>query len=206
MAFTPVGEQAPKADLSRTMAFTPVGEQAVNADLSRTMAFTPVGEKPEEGAARTPDLERTIRMAPVSQFPKGKVRDALPVENEGDTRVLPDVEGGWEPEYEQPMGSYPTSPRVLQHPQSRLRELKRKLVTGPEKEYYALSEKGLGKVQLAILLSLLVAAVAAVVTVLYGFGHIGTERHKTVIFTQLLALLFSGLLASFQLIDGVADL
>ena len=41
----------------------------------------------------------------------------------------------WEPEYEQPMGEYiPPQPLVL-HPRSKLHELKRKLVAGPERRY-----------------------------------------------------------------------
>ena len=110
----------------------------------------------------------------------------------------------WEPEYDQPMGKYvPPQPMVF-HPKSRLRELKRKLVAGPEKQYYALSEKGMGKLQLAIFFSLLVALAAAVTTVMHG--SVPENRLKLMIFSQLLAMMVSALLGSFQLIEGVADL
>ena len=51
----------------------------------------------------------------------------------------------WEPDYEEPIGEYiPPQPIVFQ-PRSRMRELKRKLIAGPEKRFYELTEKGVGK-------------------------------------------------------------
>ena len=61
-------------------------------------------------------------------------------------------------------------------PKSRLRELKRKLVAGPEKRYYELSEQGLGKLQMAIFASFLVAIVSACTTAMYAMGVISTGR------------------------------
>ena len=46
----------------------------------------------------------------------------------------------WEPEYEQPMGEY-VPPRPIAFPtRAESREMKRKLVVGPEKKYYELTE------------------------------------------------------------------
>lgn len=112
----------------------------------------------------------------------------------------------WEPEYEQPIAEYvPPQPIVFQ-PRSRLRELKRKLVAGPEKRYYELSELGVGKLQLLILASLIVFALSAASMAMYAAGWIGEGRIKLLIFGQFFALLLSGLLGSHQMLDGIADL
>ena len=112
----------------------------------------------------------------------------------------------WEPEYEQPMGEYIPPQPIQFHPRSRLRELKRKLVAGPEKRYYELSEKGVGKLQAAIFFSLLVVLISAVSTVMYGFGMVHENRMRLMVFSQFLALLVSALLGSNQLIEGLAAL
>jgi len=112
----------------------------------------------------------------------------------------------WEPEYEQPIGEYiPPQPIVFQ-PRSRLRELKRKLVAGPEKRFYELSEKGVGKLQAAIFLSLLVVLISAISTVMYAFGMVQEHRIRLMVFGQFMALLVSALLGSYQLIEGFGDL
>ncbi len=134
--------------------------------------------QPREETAR--ELEDTIRSEPFSEK--------------------------WEPEYEQPMGDYRPPQPIIFHPRSRLRELKRKLVAGPEKRYYALSEKGLGKLQAAIFISLLVVLIAAASTAMYAFGAVQENRLRLMVFGQFLAMLVSALLGSFQLIEGVTDL
>ncbi len=112
----------------------------------------------------------------------------------------------WEPEYEQPIGEYiPPQPIVFQ-PKSRLRELKKKLVAGPEKRFYELSEKGVGKLQAAIFLSLLVVLICAASTAMYAFGMVQENRMRLMVFSQFLAMLVSALLGSYQLIEGFADL
>ena len=148
----------------------------------------------------------TIRMDAV-RLPKGKVRIAEPLEEEQNTpeeeEAFPE---NWEPEYEQPIGEYvPPQPIVFQ-PRSRLRELKRKLVAGPEKRYYELAEKGLGKLQAAIFISLLVVLVSAGATAMYALGLVQENRLRLMIFGQLFAVLVSALLGSFQLIEGATDL
>ena len=112
---------------------------------------------------------------------------------------------GWEPEYEQPIGEYiPPQPIVFQ-PRSRLRELKRKLVAGPERRYYELSEQGVFKLQIAILVSLLVAVLSAGATISYEMGMMA-ERLKLVAFGQLFGMLIAALMGIYQLMDGVADI
>jgi hypothetical protein len=94
----------------------------------------------------------------------------------------------------------------LIHPRSRLRELKRKLVAGPEKQYYSLLEKGVGKLQAAIFFSLVVLLISGVATVMYAMGVVQENRMKLMVFGQFMAMLISALLGSFQMIEGVADL
>ena len=112
----------------------------------------------------------------------------------------------WEPEYEQPMGEYVPPRPILVHPRSRLKELKAKLVAGPERRYYVLSEMGLGKLQAAIFLSLLVVLISAGSTVMYALEMVSPERLRLMIFGQFLAMMVSALLGTSQLVDGVADL
>lgn len=112
---------------------------------------------------------------------------------------------GWEPEYEQPMGEYIPPQPIMFQPKSRLRELKRKLVAGPERRYYELSELGFARLQAAILVSLLVAVLSAGTTVLYAMGLL-TERLKLVAFLQLFGMLVAALMGTYQLMDGVTDI
>ncbi len=171
-------------------------------------------EKPESTATEvTGDTVRfdTIRLDTES-LPKGKVRNAEPIRDEEETGMQDTVQrkepftSGWEPEYEQPMGEYVPPQPIVFHPRSRLRELKRKLVAGPEKRYYALTERGLGKLQAAIFFSLLVVIISAGTTVMYTLGMVQENRMRLMVFGQFLAMLVSALLGSFQLIDGIADL
>ena len=89
---------------------------------------------------------------------------------------------------------------------SRLRELKKKLVAGPEKRYYELSEKGLGKLQLAIILNILIVVACAAATAMFAYGLVPANRLRLLIFTQALAMLVSALTGSNCLIKGLTDL
>ena len=62
------------------------------------------------------------------------------------------------------------TPKILYNPRTRLRELKRKLVAGPEKRYYELSETGVGKLQTAIALNLVLVIFCGLITTLYTLG------------------------------------
>lgn len=113
---------------------------------------------------------------------------------------------GWEPEYEQPIGEYVPPKPIEFKPYSKARELKRKLVAGPEHRYYELNEQGLGKLQVAIILSLVVVLLSAGATALYAIGWVSAARLKLMVFVQFLAMLVSALLGSFQMIQGFEDL
>ena len=133
------------------------------------------------------------------------VREEAPVHMEETICTEPFSER-WEPEYEQPMGEYIPPQPIQFKSRSRLRELKRKLVAGPEKRFYELSEQGVGKLQAAIFLSLLVVLIAAASTAMYAFGLVQENRMRLMVFGQFLVLLISGLLGSLQMIEGIADL
>lgn len=161
---------------------------------------------PEESAPVTGD---TIRMD-LSNLPKGDYNGAEPIEDEPEPAPVPEqaepFSDQWEPEYEQPMGEYiPPQPIVFQ-PQSRFRDLKKKLVAGPERLYYKLSEKGTGKLQVLLFLSILVSLICIGATVLDYLGMVAESRQKLMIFGQLLCMFLSALLGSCQLIEGLADL
>lgn len=145
--------------------------------MDDTAVFAPVGEEYE------PDQPPAEEAEPVEPFSEE-----------------------WEPEYEEPMGDYPTPEPIAFQPKARMRELRAKLVAGPEQRYYALSELGLGKLQLSLLINLLVFAFSAGFTVLYAWGMISEERLRLLVFVQFLGMLVSALLGCYRLMDGIGDL
>lgn len=178
-------------------------------------------EQPEAEEISQPVSGDTTTVSPVSSdtvrldtIPQGKaaVRNAVPIDDEDELHLPPQEEKAepysdqWEPEYEQPISEYIPAPPIVFRPKSRLREIKKKLVDGPEKEYYKLSEVGTGKLQIALFLSVLVVLVSAVTTALFSLGVMPQERLRFMVFGQFLAMLISALLGSFQMIEGAADL
>ncbi len=145
-------------------------------------------------AAVRDDLSQTRSFAPVQETAPEQPQKPEPYSEE------------WTPEYEQPISDYVPPQPIIFHPRSRLRELKRKLVAGPEKRYYDLVEQGVGKLQIAMVLSLAVVLLSAGATVLYELDMVQPDRMKLMIFGQFFALLISALLGSYQLIEGVRDL
>lgn len=173
-------------------------------------------DKSQEQPAVTSD---TIRLDTLSLeqdgFRSTQVRGAQPIEDEEDEEEEEQgtpaeekvaFEGDWEPEYEQPMGEYIPQPPIIMHPRSRLRELKRKLVEGPERIYYSLVEKGLGKLQAAIFFHFLVIVGSILLSLLLELNVIPDDRLRLVVFCQFLAMLISALLGSNRLIEGAGDL
>ena len=189
-------EPAFPSDTVRLDEVTRAIRQSMNpTPLEQTQRFGPVEE--------APDMEQTRRFNLVSQPQEEEILPEIPVEQK--PAVEPYSER-WEPEYEQPIGEYEIPEPIVFRPKSRLGELKKKLVAGPEKRFYELSELGLGKLQFAILASVLVMLFAAGTTVLYALGVLGEERTKFVIFCQFVSLLLSAMLGSYQLLEGLGDL
>ena len=112
----------------------------------------------------------------------------------------------WEPEYEQPMGEYVPLEPIVFRPKSRLQELKKQLIAGPEKRYYQLTERGFGKLQAAILGCGAVSLLSVITAVMHAMGVVPEERMRLLVFGQLLGLMLSALLGSYQLMEGFGDL
>lgn len=192
---------------------TPEPEQEEAPELTEE-ALKETVEAPEEAVEAEPVTTTvtsdTVRIERIPDV-QGQVRVAAPIEEETEkaapeTRETEPFSEQWEPEYEQPISEYIPQGPLTFRPKSRLREIKKKLVAGPEKHYYALSEQGVGKLQAAIFFSLLVVLISAVATALYALGMVSEKRLRLMVFGQFLAMLLSALLGSFQLIEGGIDL
>ena len=95
---------------------------------------------------------------------------------------------------------------IVFDPRARMRELKRQIIAGPEKRYYELTEKGVLKYQLGMLMCLVVIGLSVAVSVCFDAGVISENRLRFTVFAQVLGLLVGGLLGSGLMIDGIADL
>ena len=205
---TQTSEEPAEAVPEDTAVFTPAKGSAdpVSTD-EPTKVIGPVTtdtvrlDSISDATPASPDLAETQRFEPIEAQPD-PVPSSLP---EADADPEP-FTGQWEPQYEQPMGEYIPPQPIIFRPKSRLRELKRKLIAGPEKRYYELTEVGTGKLQAAIFLTLLISVLSAGVTVFHGLGLVQPERMKLMIFWQFFSILISALLGCYQMMDGAADI
>lgn len=147
------------------------------------------------------DMSDTVRLDAVEQLTQ-EVTQEQPAKPEKEEPYSKN----WQPEYEQPIGEYVPPQPIIFHPRSRLRELKRKLVAGPERRYYEINEIGFGKLQAAIFLSFLVVIMAAGSTAMYALNMVNEGRMKLMVFCQVFGMLTCALLGSYQLLDGFASL
>ena len=95
---------------------------------------------------------------------------------------------------------------IYYDPQANIRQLKHKLVSGPEKRYYDLTELGVGKLQVAIIINVILVALCALGAVLFAADKVPGNRMRFLIFSQVLAMLISGLLGLNQIMDGIDQL
>ena len=153
-----------------------------------TVVFQPVAAEKQE------DAEGDTGVIPV---------DAVTA----DTMVLPDAQEtpAVEPAFEVEPEFIP-EPILFQPKGAKLRELKKKLMDGPEKRFYELTEVGTARIQMAILINLLIVLGCGVITWFFASNQIPAARLRLVIFSQVLAMLVSGLLGSHLMIDSIADL
>lgn len=163
------------------------GETASPATL-RFDVVTGEKEPSEEGEETAVSEDDTIRMDDIAQL------------GEDDLSKL--ISENVEKEAEKPA----EEPVIMFNPRTRLRELKKKLVAGPEKRYYELSEIGVGKLQAAILFNVIIVVLCAVTTTMFTMGLVPESRLRFVIFSQVLAMLVSALLGSHQMLDGLGEL
>lgn len=169
----------------------------------------PAPEAPSEDASE-PALEGdTVRFAPITeaQLSEAAAEATEHVVPEDPTIHIPSLDKtpkAAEPAFEVQEEFIP-SPIVFT-PRSRLKELKKKLVSGPEKRYYELSETGVGKLQAAILANILIVLLCAGITTLFVLDMVPENRLRLVIFSQVLAMLVSALLASQLMLDSIGEL
>ena len=174
----------------KTSEPAPEEKKGVTGDTIRlddiAKAAAEAAEKRQEAAAAAeafvPGEEEPVQEAPAAEEPA----EAAPAE--------------------QPELEYVPPEPIVFRPHSRLRELKRKLIAGPEKRYYELSELGVGKLQLAIVLCLVVVGLSAGAGALYAFDMIPENRMRLMVFFQILAMLFGALMGYNQILDGIGDL
>ena len=156
----------------------------------------------EETIAFSPVSQETIAFTPVEQAEEPEEPVFIPPQEE---KTEPYSEE-WEPEYEDPMGEYVPPEPIVFRPKSRLRELKKKLIAGPEKRYYQLVERGFGKLQAAIFGCGVVSLLSVITAGMHAMGVVPEERLRLLVFGQLLGLMISALLGSYQLMEGFGDL
>ena len=146
------------------------------------------------------NLQETVSFTPIQLGTFGQQE----VEQEQEPEVEPFSED-WEPDYSESEGEFPIPEPVIQRPKSRLRELRQKLVNGPEQRYYALSELGVGKLQAALIFNGILMLLSIVFTTVYTLRGMPADRLRLVIFVQFLTMLLSALLGCYRLLDGVMD-
>ena len=181
-------EEAPAGDLGATQVFTPVTVEDLLAEPEAAA---------EEAAEEVPEAEESPEETEVPPAEEAAGEDTSPAPEEPESSV--------------PEETYTLTAEQIPQPRaipfrSRLSELKRKLVAGPEKRYYDLTEIGLGRVQIAIFLNLLIVVLCAGGTALYAMGAVMENRLRLMIFSQILAMMVSALLGCYLLMDGILDL
>ena len=188
------GEEAPaeEGEALPELSATTIRMEAV---VEETTEEEPAEEAPAEAP---PEEEPAAEKPPAEEEAPAEEAEA-PAAPEGAEAFA----GKWEPEFEQPMGEYVPPQPILFQPRSRLRELKRQLIAGPEKLYYELAEKGLGKLQAGIFLSALLVMLSGLSTALYAMNMVDPSRLRLMVFFQIFVMLLSALLGGFQMIDGL---
>lgn len=197
------GEKSMAVPTGATQRFAPVSEEDLQQEALKggTVRFEPLKEKDKPEVT----LEGTQRFEPLGAEQVQEEETAEPAREELPEGAEPFGEQ-WEPQYDQPMGEYVPPEPIVFRPRSRLHDLKRKLIAGPERRYYALAEQGLGKLQAGMFLSVLVVILAVVALGLHSAGMVQASRMRLLVFGELFAVMLSALLASHRLVDGLAGL
>ena len=166
-------------------------------------ADTAAAEQPEVSAAEDEEMDDTVRLDDLSQITgtAPSFASSLDDKTERIGDVAAHIQDG---DDDDDMVNIPAP--IVFRPKQRLRELKRELIAGPEKRYYELSEKGVGKLQLGMLVCLLVVLASAAAGAMYAAEMIPENRMRLMVFGQVLAMLIGALMGSHQMIEGVSDL
>ena len=171
-------------------------EQETVPEAEEVTETAPETETEEQVTGDTVRLDTLAVIEAVGEAPE----DAVHMDDEEEETVESSKE-----EEEPAEEAKPKEP-IIFDPRAKLRELKRKLIAGPEKRYYDLSEIGVGKLQVSIGVNLLIVLLCAGAAVLFAGGAVLPNRMRLLIFSQMLAMLLSALLGSYALLDGAADL
>ncbi len=205
LTFTPAEETAPEDLLLE-------GDTGVLPEVAlagETVTFTPISQeqaaeaKAEMKAEAEAEAETSAEESPVSQDATMRIADL--VDFLAEARELDDAKEAAAAPVEEIWEEAIPAPIVFT-PKSRLRELKKQLVAGPEKRYYELSEIGTGRLQLAILASLAIVLLCVGATTLFTMNMVPENRLRLIIFSQVLAMMLSALLGSHLMLDALADL
>ena len=168
--------------------------EAVEAAIAEAQAVREIPEEPEEEPAEEIP-------APAAEEPEPEEAPAAEeAPPEGET-----PESAVQEEEKVPEEEAPTRPPLVLR-RTRLQELKHQIVLGPEKRFYELSEIGVGRVQLAMLVNALLVLLCVGATALYAMDMIADNRLRLMVFSQVLAMLVSALLGCYVLMDGITDL
>ena len=174
----------------------PAAESVVTDDTLRLDDLAQIAEK---AGAKEPDVTSdTVRLDPAGL--EKALEDAAEKTAEEAAAAPAEQEA---PEPEEADITPPPAP-IIFDPRARLREMKRKLVAGPERRYYELSEIGVGRVQVAMFLCLIVIMASAGAAVMYAMDLVPENRQRLMVFGQVLAMLLGALLGSNQMVDGFA--
>lgn len=176
--FVPIA--MPKEDMEKTRVLNIPKEKTAEDSLTDTRPLPDLADRTKDTAA-SEDLSQTRILPDLSNLTETKV---LP--------ELPDMEAD--------------SEKAQLDARSKLQLLKSKLVAGPEKRYYDLSEQGVTKLQIAIGVQALITVLCFVLAVLFELDMISANRQRFLIFTQVLAMLGSALMGSELIIDSVSEL
>lgn len=161
----------------------------------------PLDEPEEESrdTIRLDTIQKAVKSASVTE-------DTVPFQPQPQPEEEEPYIKTWEPAYEETPEEFAAQQPIVFRPKNRLRELRQKLVEGPERRYYALSEIGTAKLQAAIFLHVLLLLVAVGGVVLYGLELVSPDRLKLLIFSQLLVMLLSGLLGCYRMMEGAGSI
>ena len=212
-------EPAPEAEEENIRVYEKPVQEPPAQDLGETRRFTEITEQPSvtEGDTIRLDAGAVAEAVKKTAMASGDTMVITPLGDDAQAaqeehEVTPVPEGAepfsqnWEPHYEEPMGEYVPPEPIVFRPRSRLSELKKKLVAGPERRYYALAEEGVGKYQVLIFLNMLVVALASVAVVLHQMDMVQPDRMRLLVFGELFAMLMSALMGSDRLLSGFINI
>ena len=184
--------------------------------LSDLMSELSLSDEPVSAPSEEPvSQEETIRFELTSTAKEDSGTEEEPAAEEFQTQVEAQEQPASEehPEEEPttvireiPEEEFTAPAPIVFTPKSRLRELKKKLVAGPERRYYELEGQGLGKIQVAMLICLALVAVCAAVATLFNMDLMPENRLRLVIFTQVLSMMVAGLMCSSLMLDSLGEL